>query len=108
MAIQKTLEENNITYNNLELGEVETSIEPSEGQIENFKNDIEKLGFELIEDRNARIISKIKNIVLSYIREQPGKKSKLSVEISEVLAKDYNSLSNLFSEVEGITIEQFA
>ena len=108
MAIQKVLDENNITYNNLELGEVETSIEPSDDQLEHFKNEIEKLGFELIEDRNARIISKIKKVALSYVRSNSGKKSKLSNVVSEALTKDYNSLSNLFSSVEGITIEQFA
>ena len=108
MAIQKVLDENNISYSTLELGEVESSNELSEGQIENFKNSIEKLGFELIEDRNARIISKIKKVVLSYIRKESDKKSKLSVKISEALAKDYNTLSNLFSGVEGITIEHFA
>src|SRR5688572_11620640 len=90
MAIQNALDENNISFNNLELGEVETSIEPSEDQLEYFKNDIEKLGFELIEDRNARIISKIKKVVLSYVRSNSNKKSKLSNEVSEALTKDYN------------------
>jgi AraC-like DNA-binding protein len=107
MAVQKALEENTLPFNHLELGEVEITTEPAEDQLEKFKNDIESLGFELIEDRNARVISKIKKVVLTYIRSDSGKKSKLSNEVSEALAKDYNSLSNLFSSVEGITIEQF-
>jgi AraC family transcriptional regulator len=108
MAVQKALEENNISYSHLELGEVDTTTEVSEGQLGGFKTDIEKLGFELIEDRNARVISRIKKVILSYIRNDLNKKSKLSKEVSEALAKDYNSLSNLFSSVEGITIEQYS
>jgi len=108
MAVQRTLDNNRMPYSHLELGEVETTVEPTEDKLENFRRDIEKLGFELIEDRNSRIISKIKKVVLSYIRSNSTKKSKLSNEVSNALAKDYNSLSNLFSSVEGITIEQFS
>ena len=108
MAVQKALEENKLAFNKLELGEVELATELNEKQLEKFKESIEKIGFELIEDRNARIISKIKSAVLSLARNNNGRKRKLSVEISDALNKDYNSLSNLFSSVEGITIEQFA
>ena len=108
MAVQKALDGNNISYSKLELGEIETSMEPTEEQIGGFKNEIEKLGFELIEDRNGRIISKIKKVVMESVRGDSNKKLKLSAEVSESLNKDYNSLSNIFSSVEGTTIEQFA
>lgn len=107
MAVQKALEENNIRYNNLELGEVDLAVEPTEKALEKFKASIEKIGFELIEDRNARIISKIKSTVLSIVRDDAARKKKLSVEIAETLNKDYNALSSLFSSVEGTTIEQY-
>lgn len=108
MAVQRALDENKLPYRNLELGEVELSSEPGEDQLQSFKNDIEKIGFELIEDRNARIISKIKKVVIDSVRGDSTRKTKLSVGISEALNKDYNTLSNLFSSVEGITIEQYA
>ena len=107
MAVQKALEENKLPFNHLELGEVDLLIEPDENQIERFKKSIEKIGFELIEDRNARVISKIKSVVLSMARDSGPRKKKLSVEIAESLNKDYHSLSNLFSSVEGVTIEQY-
>jgi AraC family transcriptional regulator len=108
MAVQKTLEENSLPFSKLELGEVDLAIEPTENQLEKFKDSIEKIGFELIEDRNARVISKIKNVVLSLVRDEAARKKKLSVEIADALNKDYNTLSNLFSSVEGVTIEQYA
>ncbi|HEU5291025.1 MAG TPA: AraC family transcriptional regulator [Cyclobacteriaceae bacterium] len=108
MAVQQALEENKLSFNGIELGEVELVREPDESQLLKFKNSIEKIGFELIEDRNARTISKIKSVVLSSVRDGVARKKKLSVEISEALNKDYNSLSNLFSSVEGTTIENFA
>lgn len=107
MAVQQALEENKLYFNQVELGEIELTNEPKEEQLQKFKNSIEKIGFELIEDRNARIISKIKKVVLALVRDEPSRKKKLSVEVSEALNKDYNSISNLFSSVEGITIEQF-
>src|SRR5689334_22041243 len=108
MAIQQALKENSLDFTQLELGEVELAKEPEEAQLQQFQNQIEQMGFELIEDRNARIISKIKHVVLTFVRGNSSGKRKLSVEISDALNKDYGSLSNLFSSVEGITIEQFA
>ena len=108
MAVEKALEDNQLPFNQLSLGEVDLAIEPSDDQLDRFKKSIENIGFELIEDRNGRIISKIKSIVLSLVRDEPVRKNKLSVEIAEALNKDYNTLSNLFSSVEGVTIEQYA
>jgi AraC family transcriptional regulator len=106
-AVQRALEKNNLAFTNLELGEVELRFQPDENQLEQFKSDIEEIGFELIEDKNARIISKIKKVVMVTVREA-GLKTKLSAQVSEALHKEYTSLSNLFSSVEGITIEQYA
>jgi len=92
MAVQNVLNDNNLTYNELELGEVELTTEPKEDQLQKFKSDIETLGFELIEGRTARIISKIKKVVTESVRRSLNNKLKLSVEVSEALNKDYNSL----------------
>jgi AraC family transcriptional regulator len=81
---------------------------PSSAQLEDFGSRISTLWFELIEDKTARIISQVKNAVLHYVRENPAaRKVKFSVFLADRLAKDYNYLSNLFSETEGTTIEQY-
>ena len=107
-AVQRVLDENSLSYKSIELGEVELEDKPSSTHIQNFGSAIEKLGFELIEDRTARVISKIKRVVLGSVRGEDNHHVKLSVQLSEALHKDYHSLSSLFSSVEGITIEQFA
>ena len=66
-------------------------------------------GFERIDDRKARLIEHIKNKVIEMIHYgDPGnRKFNWSDILSESLHYEYNYLSNLFSSVEGITLEQY-
>jgi YesN/AraC family two-component response regulator len=106
-AVKKSLDELKIGYNSVELGEVETDEELAADQCNRFKEDIEAKGFELIETRNARMVSQIKKSILDWVRDKESRKTKLSVYLSEALHKDYSSLSNLFSEIESTTIERY-
>ena len=66
------------------------------------------LGFELIDDKKSRIIEKIKNIIIELVHHQNNDaKTNLSDVLSSQLHHDYNYLSNLFSEIEGTTIEKY-
>lgn len=108
IAVQHQLDKNRINYKNLELGEVDVVENLSVKELSQFSEDLKALGFELIEDKKARTISKIKKLVIDVIRNSDGlHKTKLSVYISENLHKDFDSLSSLFSEVEGITLEKY-
>lgn len=108
MSVGQVLENMNIPYRRVDLGEVELVNEPDEKFLEEFRKNITPLGFELIEDRNSRTISKIKSAVIDLVRgNTPGKKIKLSAYLADLVGKDYHSLSSLFSGVEGVTIEQF-
>lgn len=107
-AVRKSLEKFDIAFNSIELGEIETDSELTTTQLDQFKKEIEAQGFELIESRNARLVSQIKKSVMDWVRSTQIKKSKLSVFLSEELHKDYASLSNLFSEIESTTIEQYS
>jgi AraC-like DNA-binding protein len=90
------------------LGEVELPRALSKSEIEEVENGLKKVGFELIETRTNRIVENIKKYVLEYLSEQSsGVKVKLSSYISERLHYDYSYLSDLFSSIEGITIEQY-
>lgn len=76
------------------------------------KNELVKvlipLGFQLIDDKRNRIIEKIKNIIIDLVQHQnTDSKTNLSDILSSQLHHDYNYLSNLFSEVEGTTIEKY-
>jgi YesN/AraC family two-component response regulator len=65
-------------------------------------------GLELLEDKKSEVIEQIKNVVVSMIHHSDEvPKVNYSDYISEKLSYNYNYLSNLFSEVKGITIQQF-
>jgi AraC family transcriptional regulator len=110
MTVVQVLDKMKVPFSRIALGEIDLEIEPTQEFLTNFGNSIAPFGFELIEDKNSRTISKIKSGVIDLARGKASKrekKLKLSNYLSELLGKDYHSLSSLFSSVEGITIEQF-
>ena len=92
-----------------DLGEVQIDDgELDKEQREHLSTALRHAGFELIDSRKSRLIEQIKNMVIGWIHhsdEQP--KQKYSELISAALHHEYSSLSRLFSETEGITIEQY-
>ncbi|HRO42589.1 MAG TPA: helix-turn-helix transcriptional regulator [Flavipsychrobacter sp.] len=92
----------------VELGEIELAEELTEANQDVIRETISKLGFELIDDKRRRIIEKIKNTVITMVHHTEEESNlKHSEVIAQALHHDYAYLSKLFSEVEGITIEQF-
>lgn len=77
-------------------------------QLHQLSTSLNQAGFELIDDKRSKLIEQIKTFIIDivhYNKETPGKK--LSDLLSQHVHHDYSYISNLFSEVEGITIEQF-
>lgn len=107
-AVRAELERNKIPYTSVELGEVVIDDGVSDKKIQAFRMGVEPLGFELIDDKKSRIIEGIKTEILSMIHN-PGssKRTTLSSHLSRQLGKNYSTLSTLFSEVEGMTIEHY-
>ncbi len=108
MIVKSELEKLSLNYTILELGEIEIREELSHEQHEALKTALLKSGLEVMEDKKSIIIEKIKNIVVEmihYTEEAPL--LNFSAFLSEKLQYDYTYLSNLFSEVKGITIEHF-
>jgi AraC family transcriptional regulator len=109
MVVRSELEKMNLHPLVVELGEVvleEKSI--TADQFKELDKSLRHAGFEIIDDRQSRLIEKIKTIIIQnvhYNHEQP--KIKFSELLSRDLHHDYSYLSNLFSQVEGVTIEQF-
>lgn len=66
-------------------------------------------GFERIDDRKARLIESIKNKIIQLIHHADKLDLKLnwSTVLSDAVHYEYNYLSNLFSSVEGVTLEQY-
>jgi AraC family transcriptional regulator len=94
----------------IELGEVELKEDQlSHDQLAAIDKALNERGFERIDDRKARLIESIKNKVIKMIHhsDHVDRKYNWSTQLSEELHYDYNYLSNLFSSVEGITLEQY-
>jgi len=108
MVVQNELEKLGLDAKNIKLGEVILSKEITSLEKENLSKTLEPLGFEVIDDKKGRIIEKIKNTIIDLVHRQDGEvKTNLSDVLSDKLHHDYNYLSNLFSEVEGTTIEKY-
>ncbi len=109
LVIKNLFNDFNLKPVSVALGEVELGEQTlSLAQIQLIKEGIEPLGFELIDDRKSRIIESIKNLIIELVHQTDEfNKIKISDYLRDSLHYDYNYLSNLFSSVEAVTIEQF-
>jgi AraC-like DNA-binding protein len=90
------------------LGMVETATDLNAEQCQHFADCLKQSGLELMDDKKAILIERIKNVIIEmvhYSDQLPA--TNYSDYISKVLHHDYTYLSNIFSEVKGITIQQF-
>ncbi|QMW06065.1 helix-turn-helix domain-containing protein [Spirosoma foliorum] len=108
MIVQETLDRLGIHHGVVDLGVVEVRDDISAEQHNQLKINLLNFGLELMDDRKAILIEKIKNVIIDmvhYTDELP--KTNNSTYIQAKLDYDYTYLTNLFSEVAGITIEQY-
>lgn len=108
MMVRDELDKLRLRYGAIDLGMVEMLQELTEQQRQQLKENLLKSGLELLDDSRSILIEKIKNVIIEmihYSEEIP--KLNYSDYISEKLDYDYTYLSNIFSEVKGITIQQF-
>ena len=108
MVVEATLKDIGLHPIVVELGEVII-----QGQLDDAKKAeleilLKSLGFELIDDKKSRLIENIKKQIIQLIQlHSNDSKVNLSDYLSQNLNQDYSHLSNLFSEVEGTTIETY-
>lgn len=108
LAVQQLLDKLEIPARQVGLGEVLLEEIPSPEKKRQLEEELEALGFELIDQRKNRIIEKIKQIIIHLVhRENNALTQPLSQLISSQLHQEYSSLSQLFSQVEGTTIEKY-
>lgn len=108
MVVKDELDKLGFHYSNIELGTAEIFEEMSEKNREKLAINLLRYGLELLEDKRSILIEKIKNVIVEMIHyDEEQVKVNYSDYISEKLNYDYTYLSNIFSEVKGITIQQF-
>ena len=109
MLVKAELKKLGVHYIMIDLGVVDIMETLTADQREQFRLELLKSGLELMDDKKAVLVEKIKNVIIDmvhYSEELP--KVNFSDYLSEKLNYDYTYLSNLFSEVQGITIEKFS
>jgi hypothetical protein len=108
MVVAAELEKLELRHNSLELGEIELAEELSELKHNELRAALQKWDFELLEDRKAILVERVKNVIVEMIHYSNSfPHINYSAYISKKLAHDYTYLSNIFSEIENITIEHF-
>lgn len=108
LVVRQELEKLHLQINNISLGEAELAKVPTIKQIQQLNEALEKLGFELLDNQKQKQIEQIKNLLIKKVQSgEVEEHFSISGFLSESLNKDYSNISRLFSEVEGITIEQF-
>jgi YesN/AraC family two-component response regulator len=108
MVVKDELTKLGLHYTVVELGEAEIMESISASQHEEIKLALFRSGLELMDDKKSMLIQRIKNVIIELVHysEEPLTIN-LSVFLSEKLRHDYTYLANLFSEVQGTTIEKF-
>src|SRR5688572_10661842 len=108
MLVKADLERLGLHPTAIELGEVAISENITQAQRDQLNRSLKKAGLELMDDKKAMLVEKIKHVIIQMIHYSDAPPlSKYSVFISAKLNYDYTYLANLFSEVRGITIEHF-
>jgi AraC-like DNA-binding protein len=93
----------------IELGKVQLKTSVDETTLLQIKKQLEINGFELIDDKKSAVIVKIKSLIIELIHQQKEKDKHINISdfLSNELHLDYSYISNLFSSVEGTTIEKY-
>lgn len=107
-SVEQILKKNGLQAKYVRLGEIELAESASKATLQQFAADLEHTGFELLNSQQMQLIEQVKNLLIQ--KAQSGDVEEhfsIGKYIGSKIYKDYSSISRLFSEVEGITIEQF-
>lgn len=107
-AVRKTLEASRFTVISVELGIARIAEKPDDEELRKLGESLDQLGFELLTDRQQQITDRIRSEIINLVHYLNNRSDvTLSSYLSDKLGTDYSSLSKLFSENTGMTIERF-
>src|SRR5690606_7769470 len=104
LVVRQEIEKLGFHIQDIKLGEVVLEEAMAHTERMRIAAVLEPLGFELIDDKKSQLIEQIKTVVIQWVRDENSERSlNLSDVLADKLHHDYSYLSNLFSEVEGMT-----
>jgi AraC-like DNA-binding protein len=108
MTVENILNNLKISFTKVSLGNVDFLKKPTNAELNDIQKQLIHVGFELIDTRVNKIIEDVKQAVIEYLSlGMDSQNIKLSSFITNKISYDYSYLSDLFSSIEGKTIEQF-
>ncbi|HTE12299.1 MAG TPA: AraC family transcriptional regulator [Chitinophagaceae bacterium] len=108
MAVQAVLEGLKIDYLVIELGRVQLAAAITPEQKDKVNEGLKYYALELMNNKKLIVVEHIKTLIIQKFHAPvPEHDLKFSVYLSDSLHYDYTYLANIFSEVEGSTIERF-
>ncbi|MCM4161024.1 helix-turn-helix transcriptional regulator [Antarcticibacterium flavum] len=108
LAVKEVMEKNHIPLHNITLGEVEIERKLSPDEENILNQHLDKLGFQLIGDRESRLVNRVKSLIIKSVYEDKAFRNKnLSEILKEDLHLDYSHLSSVFTRSEGKSIQHY-
>lgn len=108
ITVEFILQNAGIPFHKVSLGEVEVARVLSYTEIATLQEELQKVGFDFVESRVKKIIDDIKKALREYLNQSASEaKVNLSTFITDTVPYEYSYLSDLFSSMEGITIEKY-
>ena len=107
-VVHDILENMGLSVRKIDLGEIEIAEQLSSDQMKGLNEKLKLSGFEIIDDQKSKLIENIRKLLLELSQPKSNRGNrKISVLLEEQVKRDYKYLSNLFSGVEGQTIEHY-
>ncbi|MBK8748722.1 MAG: helix-turn-helix transcriptional regulator [Saprospiraceae bacterium] len=108
MVVKQELENLGLNPIHVTMGEAVLKKNPSVKKMQQLNSRLFQLGFEILDDQKQKQIEKIKSLLIRKVQSGDVEEHfSISEYLSTALHKEYSYISRLFSEVEGITVEQF-
>lgn len=108
LAVEQIFESMNYTLLSIQLGEVEVKEEISTVDLDKVSQQLVEIGFELLNDKERQVVTKIKSLLIELLqKEQVILETPLSLYLTTKTQLDYLYLTQLFSQMESTTIEQY-
>jgi len=108
MAVEDALDSHGLEFERVELGKVILEDPVDAARLQPFESTLQRLGFEVLKDKDVQKIEKIKNLLHAELqKEKVDEDFNLSGMVKAHFSEDYSRLSNLFSSMQGMTIEKY-
>ncbi|MDT0674978.1 helix-turn-helix domain-containing protein [Autumnicola musiva] len=106
-TVREILLRHKIPFSHITLGEAAIDRKLTAPELRMLDQEFKEVGFEILQEKNERIINNIKSIIIEQVYENEMPEEKLSRVLSDRLHYDYSHLTNLFSRYEGRSISSF-